>query len=126
MANEFGSDVLEFKVAVLEKPDPPMGPVQVSEQTPESCRLVWTAPTYTGGADGTDYVVERCDDGSDKWEKAFASVVGTACCVKRLEAGKRYRFRVRAQNPYGLSDPLVTEPVLAQYPFGISFYVLIL
>ncbi len=41
------------------------------------------------------------------------------CPVQGLEEGKKFEFRVMAENIHGLSDPLVTkEPIKAKWPFS--------
>ena len=129
VSNEFGADEGQVRVLVLDRPCAPEGPLEVSDVTADSCKLSWKPPADTGGADITDYVVERCEEGSLKWEKVPVSNAGIGAMgkpnvkVQRLEPGKRYEFRVRAQNPYGLSEPLNTlSATLAKNPFG-SFYI---
>lgn len=68
------------------------------------------------------YVVEKCEVGSNFWEKVPGIVNGTSHTVKRLDEGKNYHFRVRAENIYGLGDPLITEKATtAKNPFGEYF-----
>ena len=39
--------------------------------------------------------------------------------VKGLKEGKKYKFRVKAENIYGAGEPLEThKPTLAKNPFG--------
>jgi len=39
--------------------------------------------------------------------------------VKDLEEGKRYKFRVKAENPFGVSEPCITDKsTLAKNPYG--------
>lgn len=128
VSNEFGADEGTVRVLVLDKPGAPEGPLEVSEVTADSCKLTWKPPADTGGAEVTDYVVEKCEEGSLKWEKVPVSNAGIgamskpSCKVQRLEPGKRYEFRVRAQNPYGVSEPLNTlSSILAKNPFGARF-----
>ena len=45
--------------------------------------------------------------------------IGTKMPIKDLKEGEKYKFRVRAKNVEGLSEPLeTTRPVLAKNPFG--------
>ena len=37
--------------------------------------------------------------------------------MKGLDEGKKYKFRVRAENMYGVSEPLEGKPVEAKNPF---------
>ena len=53
------------------------------------------------------------------WTKACSFVRGTNYVVMGLEPNKRYFFRVRAENQYGLSEPLDSEePITAKFPFS--------
>ncbi len=63
--------------------------------------------------------MEKCEDGSNLWEKVPGTVSGLSHTVKRLDSGKKYKFRVKAENIYGVGEPLETDrPVLAKDPFG--------
>lgn len=54
-----------------------------------------------------------------RWTKVTLNNSGTTCNVRGLEDGKRYEFRVMAENANGTSDPLVSdEPVKAKWPFS--------
>ena len=70
---------------------------------------------------GAGYMVEKCEEGSQHWEKVPGVVSGTAHTVRDLEPGKKYKFRVKAENMYGLGEPVETDrAVLAKNPFGES------
>ena len=65
------------------------------------------------------YDVERCEDGSSFWEAVPGLVNGTSHVVKGLVDGTKYKFRVKAQNIYGTSEPVTTDKTtLAKNPFG--------
>ena len=55
--------------------------------------------------------------GSDNWRTCPGYCPKTSFTVKGLHEGKRYVFRVRAENIYGLSEPLDGKPVVAKSPF---------
>jgi titin len=56
-----------------------------------------------------------------RWIKVSSKSLETSCPVKGLENGKRYEFRVMAENIYGVSEPLVCEEaVKAKWPFSIN------
>lgn len=68
----------------------------------------------------TDYIIEKCEEGSSYWEKVPAIASNNKCVVKDLEKGKKYKYRVRAQNLYGTSDPAQTDKATeAKNPYGM-------
>jgi len=72
-------------------------------------------------------MVEKCEEGSERWEKVPGVVSGTSHTVRDLEPGKKYKFRVKAENMYGPGEPVETDrAVLAKNPFGTSVRRLLL
>jgi len=62
--------------------------------------------------------VEKCEEGTNLWEKVPGSPTGDSQVVKGLEPGKKYLFRVKAQNKLGLGEPCVIgKAVLAKNPY---------
>lgn len=54
------------------------------------------------------------------WGKVSSFVRSTHYDVIGLEPNKKYSFRVRAENQYGVSDPLETDqPIVAKFPFTV-------
>lgn len=71
-------------------------------------------------------MVEKQEEGSSTWEKVTGIGSGTTMPVKGLKEGKKYKFRVKAENIYGAGEPLETsKPTLAKNPFGKIFLFLI-
>ena len=59
------------------------------------------------------------EEGSPTWEKVPGIVNGESHVVKGLEPGKKYKFRVRAENRLGLGEPVETNKyILAKNPYG--------
>ena len=57
---------------------------------------------------------------SQKWVKVGKVMGDTQCGVPGLEPGKKYKFRVKAVNSEGESEPLVNEnEILAKDPYGL-------
>lgn len=72
-------------------------------------------------------MVEKQEEGSSLWEKVTGIGSGTTMPVKGLKEGKKYKFRVKAENIYGAGEPLETsKPTLAKNPFGKIFLFVIL
>ncbi|KAF2885739.1 hypothetical protein ILUMI_20443 [Ignelater luminosus] len=119
LTNSVGADSATCRVQVVDKPQPPQGPLDVSDITPDNCSLAWRPPLDDGGSPITNYIVERLDP-SGIWVKASSFVRNTHYDVMGLEPNKRYSFRVRAENQYGISEPLeTTEPITAKFPFTV-------
>ncbi|KAE8739414.1 hypothetical protein FOCC_FOCC015100, partial [Frankliniella occidentalis] len=118
--NTEGSDSATCRVLVVDKPTPPIGPLDVSDITPDTCTLTWKPPADDGGSPITNYVVEKMDPFSGSWVKVSSFVRGCHYNVIGLEPNKKYSFRVRAENQYGVSEPLgMDEPITAKFPFTV-------
>ncbi|KAH3814197.1 hypothetical protein DPMN_142691 [Dreissena polymorpha] len=68
------------------------------------------------------YTDEKCKEGSYFWEK----VPGMLMCKSRIVTGLKtgVKFRVIAENIYGIGEPLVTDcPVLVKNRFGEKMLV---
>ncbi|XP_023931299.1 twitchin isoform X3 [Lingula anatina] len=116
--NKNGTDSGDINVIVLDRPGAPEGPLDVSDVFATSCTLKWKPPEDDGGAPITGYIVEQMEEGTGLWEKVPGIVQGTSMPVKGLTEGKSYKFRVKAENPYGVSEPLeTTKSIVAKNPF---------
>lgn len=116
--NAHGKDQGELEVLVVDKPGPPGGPLNYTNVSAEGITLNWKAPTDDGGSEITGYIIEKAEAGSENWRPLPGFCPGLSFTVKTgLEDGKRYVFRVRAENMYGLSETLDGKPVAAKSPF---------
>ncbi|XP_046811447.1 muscle M-line assembly protein unc-89 isoform X4 [Lucilia cuprina] len=109
--NEFGNDVAVASVAVEGPPEPPSGKPSIS-QGPDRVSIAWCGPPYDGGCMITGFIIEMQEllTSSDNENEAawleIASVVDSlAYTVKDLKPLCTYRFRVRAENVHGRSEP---------------------
>ncbi|XP_072051468.1 uncharacterized protein [Amphiura filiformis] len=69
-------------------------------------KITWSAPEHDRGAAVTGYVIEQSLENTEKWERVIKEkVTGTNHHVPDLELGKRYQFRVLAENLAGLGEP---------------------
>uniref|UniRef100_A0A8D8XJT9 Twitchin n=1 Tax=Cacopsylla melanoneura TaxID=428564 RepID=A0A8D8XJT9_9HEMI len=118
LVNTVGSDSASCKVYVVDKPSPPQGPLDCYDITPESCSLSWKPPLDDGGSPITNYVVEKYENATGFWSKCSSFVRSPMYDVFGLETNKMYRFRVRAENQYGVSEPLeMDNSMTAKFPF---------
>ncbi|XP_077423404.1 immunoglobulin-like and fibronectin type III domain-containing protein 1 [Vanacampus margaritifer] len=118
-SNNAGNYTGEITVVVLEKPDPPIGPVRIDEVSSDYVSISWEPPEYTGGCQLDNYVVEKRDITNMGWQTVSATTVRTAIKVTKLKAGNEYQFRVFAENRYGKSAAITSSVVLAQYTFSV-------
>lgn len=123
-------------------PSAPQGPLQYPGTTHDTVTLAWRAPEDDGGNDITGisllikifffyliqlflhnfyyyigYIIEMSEFGTDSWKTVPGFCPNTSFTVKGLNEGKRYVFRVKAENMYGVSEPLEGAPVTAKSPF---------
>ena len=115
--NPYGEDSANIEVLVYSAPSAPRGPLEHSNITAQSVELTWRKPEDDGGAEIIGYSVEKCQFGSDVWLPAGYSSA-TTLTVKNLDEGRQYKFRVRAENMHGLSEPLESaKPITAKNQF---------
>lgn len=122
LENSMGKDSATVKLRVLDRPGPPNGPLEITDIAPDCCTLSWKPPSYDGGSPITNYIVEKlCMTGVDtKWVKVSSFVRNLTCTVPNLSPGQQYKFRVRAENQFGISEPLENpDPIIAKYQFSV-------
>lgn len=117
--NVNGKDIADVEVIVLDVPSPPGGPLKVSDVHANGCKLAWKPPADDGGNPVEKYVVEKMDEATGRWVPAGETDgPQTSLDVDGLVPGKKYKFRVRAVNRQGKSEPLTTSQAIeAKNPF---------
>lgn len=119
LTNDVGTDSATCRVLVVDKPSPPQGPLDVSDITPETCTISWKPPFDDGGSPVTNYIIEKLEP-IGIWTKLSSFARRTQYDVFGLEPNRKYNFRIRAENQYGISAPLVgDEPITAKFPFNV-------
>uniref|UniRef100_A0A8C4UFN7 Titin n=1 Tax=Falco tinnunculus TaxID=100819 RepID=A0A8C4UFN7_FALTI len=119
LTNSAGEAIQTLNIVVLDKPGPPTGPVKVDEVTADSITISWEPPKYDGGSSINNYIVEKRDTSTTTWQIVSATVARTTIKACRLKTGCEYQFRIAAENRYGKSSYLTSEPIIAQYPFKV-------
>ncbi|XP_033116214.1 twitchin-like [Anneissia japonica] len=117
LENNRGSDSVNVKVTVIDKPTAPRGPIEYSEHTKSTVRLSWEEPEDDGGCPITGYMVEATEAGRDHWSLVTSSVHSTNYTVHDLIEHQNYKFRVSASNQCGTGPPLEGRPVTVKLPF---------
>ncbi|XP_073720247.1 myosin light chain kinase, smooth muscle isoform X2 [Misgurnus anguillicaudatus] len=107
--NRGGTAHWTINLSVIDRPDPPASCPFVSQLTHTSLVLSWSGPGYDGGSAITGYVVEfqRLDrTESGDWTELVNQCLNTSYRVcSGLDPQGEYRFRVRACNAAGVSEP---------------------
>ncbi|VVC89475.1 unnamed protein product [Leptidea sinapis] len=116
-SNEHGKDSADIVVIVVDKPGPPKGPLSCMPITHDTMSLTWQPPTDDGGSEITGYIVEVAEFGVNDWRTVAGFCPKCSFNVKNLTEGKKYVFRVRAENLYGISEPLESKPIIAKSPY---------
>ncbi|XP_071384479.1 titin-like [Centroberyx affinis] len=116
LTNSVGTKSAEIFVNVFDRPGPPSD-ITVDEVSSDFVSLSWQPPNYNGGCQINNYVVEKRDTTSTIWQTVSATVARTSIKISRLTQCTEYQFRIAAENRYGKSHFVDSEPVVAQYPF---------
>ncbi|XP_073811656.1 projectin protein bent isoform X33 [Musca autumnalis] len=116
-SNEFGKDSADIEIIVVDKPTPPVGPLTYIEQGNDHISMSWNPPKDDGGSEIVGYIIEVAEYGTDIWRPVSGYCPKTNHTVKGLIEGKKYVFRVKAENIYGVSEPLEGAPIVAKSPF---------
>uniref|UniRef100_A0A665TNY5 non-specific serine/threonine protein kinase n=1 Tax=Echeneis naucrates TaxID=173247 RepID=A0A665TNY5_ECHNA len=120
VSNPAGSKTVALHVTVLDLPGPPIGPINILEVTPDHMMIQWRAPKDDGGTPITNYVVEKKDVKKpwEPWSVVSSSGTSTKARVSRLEKGREYIVRVRAENKIGIGAGLESPPTVAKHMFN--------
>ncbi|XP_051563269.1 immunoglobulin-like and fibronectin type III domain-containing protein 1 [Myxocyprinus asiaticus] len=114
LKNPFGSTEAISSLLVLDKPGTPQSPVEVNESTSSVLELKWNPPKDDGGSTVTNYIIERQQVGQSTWKRVGdVSADHLTFRDKSVSLGKRYIYRIYAENPDGISEPLETEKIIA-------------
>lgn len=114
-----GKDTADVKVIVLDRPGQPNGPLRVQDVHATGATLKWSPPEDDGGQPIDSYVVEKMDEVTGRWVPAGETDgPQTQLAIDGLTPGHKYKFRVRAVNKQGKSEPLATQHAIeAKNPF---------
>uniref|UniRef100_A0A8C8SS89 Myosin light chain kinase, smooth muscle n=1 Tax=Pelusios castaneus TaxID=367368 RepID=A0A8C8SS89_9SAUR len=102
--NNLGKIQAQVNLTVVDKPDPPAGTPCASDIQSSSLTLSWYGSSYDGGSAVQSYTVETWNSVDNKWTD-LTTCRSTSYNVKDLLADREYKFRVRAANVYGISEP---------------------
>lgn len=117
--NKYGQDQVEVDIEILTKPGKPEGPLDISDIHKDGCTLKWKKPKDNGGEPIEAYIVEKCDPDTGIWlPVGKTSGSQPEMKVDGLVPGHEYKFRVKALNKEGESEPLESiGTIVAKDPF---------
>lgn len=111
--NRHGSAQHTVSLSVIDRPAPPSSQPVPSRVTTESLVLSWTGPCYDGGTAVLGYIVEALKEipkEPGSWTE-ISRCKNTSYHIRSgLEPLGRYKFRVRAWNFAGTSEPSQESP----------------
>lgn len=81
--------------------DPPI----ISRMTDKRCTVSWKPSIPHGPRPPVTYQLEMLDLPSGDWYTVRSGMKSCVCDVTGLEPFRDYKFRVRVENKYGISDP---------------------
>lgn len=86
-------------------PDPPASYPLVTNIGNNSIGIEWSSPAFDGGSQITGYVIEMKNSADAEWKEISGLSHSLSHTVKNLQPNTKYRFRVKAENAYGQSEP---------------------
>uniref|UniRef100_A0A8C9Z7H8 Titin n=1 Tax=Sander lucioperca TaxID=283035 RepID=A0A8C9Z7H8_SANLU len=119
LSNTAGETTADIGIVVLDKPSQPGGPVKVEAVTSDSVTMSWNRPEYDGGCTIKHYIVEKRDTSANTWVVVSPNLARTKIKAGRLKTGSEYQFRITAENRYGKGPTLLSECIVAQYPYKL-------
>ncbi|XP_054828903.1 myosin light chain kinase, smooth muscle-like [Eublepharis macularius] len=102
--NKQGSRQAQVNLTIVDKPDPPAGRPCASDIRSSSLTISWYGSSYDGGSAVQSYTVEIWNTADNKWTD-LTTCRSTSFNVQDLLSDREYKFRVRAANVYGISEP---------------------
>ncbi|XP_041871932.1 immunoglobulin-like and fibronectin type III domain-containing protein 1 isoform X3 [Corvus kubaryi] len=114
LKNDSGVLEINLKLVVIDKPQPPAGPIKIVESSASNITIQWKPPKDDGGKPVQRYLVERQQMGRNNWETLGETPRScTSFTTSKVEEEMSYYFRVRAMNAEGVSDALESGEVKA-------------
>ncbi|XP_054640248.1 immunoglobulin-like and fibronectin type III domain-containing protein 1 [Dunckerocampus dactyliophorus] len=113
LKNEFGTVEALSELIVMDKPTPPMGPLEVVEASSSAIEFKWRPPKDSGGCKIGNYILERQQIGRNTWKKV--GPIGPEAKYRDLDVdhGRRYCYRIRVETEMGTSELMETEDIQA-------------
>ncbi|GAB0199961.1 immunoglobulin-like and fibronectin type III domain-containing protein 1 [Grus japonensis] len=112
LKNDSGVLEIDLKLMVIDKPQPPAGPIKIVESSANDITIQWKPPKDDGGKPVQSYIVESQQVGKNDWVTLGETPRSfTTFTTNKVEQDMSYYFRVRAVNSEGTSDALESDEV---------------
>lgn len=102
--------------APLPLPDPPT----ITRMTDKRLTLLWKPSLPITPRTPVTYLVEMEEQPKGEWSTVRAGIRGCACDVHNLIPFRDYKFRIRVENNFGISDP---SPFVLTYRYDYYNFV---
>uniref|UniRef100_A0A8D0ALQ1 Immunoglobulin like and fibronectin type III domain containing 1, tandem duplicate 3 n=1 Tax=Sander lucioperca TaxID=283035 RepID=A0A8D0ALQ1_SANLU len=111
--NECGTTEAISQLVVLDKPTPPLGPVDIIESSAACIDFKWRTPKDNGGSPITDYILERQQIGRNSWKKLGKIGPEAKYRDTDVDHGRKYCYHIRAETDQGISEMMETDDIQA-------------
>ncbi|XP_074524996.1 immunoglobulin-like and fibronectin type III domain-containing protein 1 [Halichoeres trimaculatus] len=111
--NECGTTEAITQLLVLDKPTPPLGPVDIIESSSTCIDFKWRIPKDNGGCPITDYILERQQIGRNSWKKLGKIGPEAKYRDTDVDHGRKYCYHIRAETDQGVSEMMETDDIQA-------------
>uniref|UniRef100_A0A671YRG4 Immunoglobulin like and fibronectin type III domain containing 1, tandem duplicate 3 n=1 Tax=Sparus aurata TaxID=8175 RepID=A0A671YRG4_SPAAU len=111
--NECGTTEAISQLVVLDKPTPPLNPVDIIESNSTCIEFKWRPPKDDGGSPITDYILERQQIGRNSWKKLGKLGPEPKYRDVDVDHGRKYCYHVRAETDQGVSEMMETDDIQA-------------
>uniref|UniRef100_A0A6Q2Y646 Immunoglobulin like and fibronectin type III domain containing 1, tandem duplicate 3 n=1 Tax=Esox lucius TaxID=8010 RepID=A0A6Q2Y646_ESOLU len=111
--NECGTIEAISRLIVLDRPSPPLGPVEIIEASSSALEFKWRPPKDEGGCPVINYILERQQLGRNSWMK-LGQIPGEAKYRDtNIDHGRKYCYHIRAVTEQGISEVMETDDIQA-------------
>lgn len=117
-SNSSGTTKSFVNIVVLDRPGPPVGPIEMCDITEDSVSLKWLPPVYDGGSPITNYIVLKRETTTANWIEVSSAVARCTIKIMKLNTGVEYQFRIRAENRFGISEHIDSQTVTVSLPYS--------
>ncbi|XP_056885615.1 immunoglobulin-like and fibronectin type III domain-containing protein 1 isoform X3 [Takifugu flavidus] len=113
LKNEYGTIEALSQLIVLDKPTPPMGPLEIVDASSSVIEFKWRAPKDSGGCKIGNYILERQQIGRNTWKKVGPIGPEPTYRDTDVDHGRKYCYRIRVETELGTSEIMETEDIQA-------------